>query len=293
MSSRLEALFGFLLLAINLAQVQPSDQQATTINRLLLITSTLDPSTDAFRRFNRSVQAYDLDLSVITRDSNGASEHLESLRKALATHKNEHDLVVMLVDGQNTVINGDQRDILQRFGRFKSGTKVVFSSDPTCWPDPALESKYPSIEASAGERFLNRLALIGFAPQLWELLNWSAAKQQVREGQAEGEQLFFTHVYLDPVARQQLAIELDHRADLFQNLDWLTGDVKLEFKPDAVSLKNSIYQSEPVVVHAKQSSGRVSRKQLASGDDCMKSIATFHSKTNSDNFRATAVYRLC
>lgn len=262
MSGKLKALFGLLLVANLRASVQSSQTEAATINRLLLVTTSSDPSTDAFQRFNRSVQAYNLDLSVITSDSQGGSHNLESLRKALALHKNEEDLVVMVVDGKSSVINGNQREILNRFAKFKPTTKVVFSSDPTCWPDATLESNYPILDSSQGDRFLSRLAFIGFAPKLWELLNWKSVRNQDKEIQAESEQLFFTNVYLDPAARQQLAIELDHKAELFQNLDWLTGDVKLEFKPDGVSMRNSIYQSEPVVVHARQGSGRVSKSQI-------------------------------
>lgn len=215
--------------------------QRPTVNRLLLITTTSNANSEAFKRFNRSVQAYHLDLSVIASQPNARSDRIEVLKKALTTYKNEPTLVVMVVDSQNSVINANAQDILARFDKFKPETRIVFSADPKCWPDSSLESKYPSLDGTAGNRFLNGRAFIGFAPKLWDLLTWNIKDQD--------EQLFFTKAYLDPDARSQLAIEIDHKAELFQNLDSLEGDVRLEFHSDSVSLKNSIYQSEPVVVH--------------------------------------------
>ena len=44
----------------------------------------------------------------------------------------------------------------------------------------------------------------------------------------EGEQLFFTKIFLDEKKRNELNIKLDHQSQLFQNLKWsIENDVLL------------------------------------------------------------------
>lgn len=243
------------------------------INRLLVMTITKDPNNESFQRFNRSIEAFNLDLTVLFEDKkklqqkDGKIPHdkiqdttkglgkLDAFKRALAVHKNEQDLVVMLVDSSNSIFNGNKKDILTRFNRFNPETKILFSADSKCWPDPKLASKYPKNTAlndnDKSERFLNSEALIGYAPMLWELLNLSneVTIEHNDDKASEDFQLYCTNSYLDPNIRQKLAIELDHKAELFQNLRSSESSVEVELNSDNVKLKNRAYHTEPVVVH--------------------------------------------
>lgn len=45
----------------------------------------------------------------------------------------------------------------------------------------------------------------------------------------DDDQLFYTKIFLDEKKRQELNIKLDHRSELFQNLNGATSDVELRF----------------------------------------------------------------
>lgn len=241
---------------------EPNIEEAQTnkqpINRLLVMTIANNPNDERFQRFNRSVEAFDLDLTVLsTQDKRGdkteITRKLDLFRKALAIHKNEQDLVVMLVDSSNLIVNGNKNDILSRLEKFNPKTKIVFSAESRCRPDPQLASKYPK-NTLEGDRFLSSEALIGYAPALWELLNLSNEIEQTQAKVDEDFQLYCTQNYLDSNIRQKLAIELDHKAELFQNLHSSEGSVEVELNLDSVKLKNRAYGTEPVVVYGDGSS---------------------------------------
>lgn len=245
------------------------------INRLLVMTITNDPNNESFQRFNRSIEAFNLDLTVLFENekkvqqddkiqTNKGAGKLDSFKRALAVHKNEQDLVLMLVDSSNSIFNGNKKDILARFNKFNPRTKILFSADSKCWPDPKLASKYPKNAAfgddnDKSERFLNSEALIGFAPMLYELLNLSNEITIEHNNKASDEdfQLYCTNSFLDTNIRQKLAIELDHSAELFQNLHSSESSVEVELDSDGVKLKNRAYHTEPVVVHGNGRSSTV------------------------------------
>jgi len=220
------------------------NRQATL--RLLVITMATDPNDEGFKRFNRSVEAYGLDLVVLGANEKwlGGRQRIDLFRKALAVYKSEQDLVLLIVHSSDLILNGDKRDLLSRLGKFKPRTRIVFAAESNCWPDSSLESKYPS-PLAGGERFLDSSAFIGFAPDLWELINLSDDSSATSD-----DQLYFTKAYLNEEIRQRLAIELDHKAELFQSLQAKESEVELEFNPDSVKVKNTAYLTEPVVVHA-------------------------------------------
>ena len=65
-----------------------------------------------------------------------------------------------------------------------------------------------------GQRFLNSALFIGYASDLYKILNEASAEN------IEDEQLFFTKTFLDEKKREQFKIKLDQRMQLFQNLKW-------------------------------------------------------------------------
>lgn len=263
-----------LTLRTVLSESESNSRDAQTdkqpINRLLVMTIANDPNDERFQRFNRSVEAFDLDLTVLSQNKREGGERvdrpentrkLDLFRKALAVHRNEQDLVLMLVDSSNLIVNGNKKDILSRLDKFDSNTRILFSAESRCRPDPQLASKYPK-SSLQGDRFLNSEALIGYAPALWELLNLSNEIEQTPKVD-DDFQLYCTQTYLDSNIRQKLAIEIDHKAELFQNLHSSESSVEIELSPDSVKLKNRAYSTEPVVVFGDGSS-KVRKKNLFS-----------------------------
>lgn len=135
--------------------------------------------------------------------------------------------------------------IIKQFRNFDA--KIVFSAEGFCWPDESLASNYPT--TARGKRFLNSggntnestipfiqfchwhfvftfdklnsfSGFIGYAPELYQLVT----AKDVQD--TDDDQLYYTHMYLDPDMRKQLNMKLDHRSTLFQNLHGALGKVK-------------------------------------------------------------------
>lgn len=81
--------------------------------------------------------------------------------------------------------------------------------------------RYPEVER--GKRFLNSGLFMGYAPELYHILNSGEIAND------DDDQLFYTKVFLDEKKRQELNIKLDHRSEIFQNLNGAVSDVELRF----------------------------------------------------------------
>lgn len=64
---------------------------------------------------------------------------------------------------------------------------------------------------------------MGYAPELHQILNSGEIAND------DDDQLFYTKVFLDEKKRQELNIKLDHRSEIFQNLNGAVSDVELRF----------------------------------------------------------------
>lgn len=106
--------------------------------------------------------------------------------------------------------------IVERF--LNTGARVLFSAEAFCWPDRSLAVHYPSV--SRGKRFLNSGGFIGYASELYEILNTADIKDE------DDDQLFFTTVYLRSELRLRHVIKLDHKSEIFQNLNGAVGEGK-------------------------------------------------------------------
>lgn len=104
--------------------------------------------------------------------------------------------------------------------KFKeSKANVLFGAENFCWPDDELKSKYPPPDGE-GQKYLNSGMFIGYAANVYNILNWQPVKD------TEDDQLFYTNVYLDEKMRVDNRIKLDHKSNLFQNLNGNVGKVK-------------------------------------------------------------------
>lgn len=214
-----------------------------SVGRLLVMTIVGDMESESFKRFNRSIESYKLDLSVIERRQ---ESELSSLRKALKTHRSETDLLLMIVDSYNTILNGGQDEIVTRFSKFGPQSRVIFAADSVCWPNASLAKEFPGpVSGGGGDKYLNSGAFLGFAPAIWDLVNYEDNSTTTSENTM---QMGFTRAYLNETSRQMMGLRLDHRAELFQNLRTNEPDlVRVELEPDGARLKNQAHNTEPVV----------------------------------------------
>lgn len=61
---------------------------------------------------------------------------------------------------------------------------------------------------------------IGYASNLYNILNWQTVKD------TEDDQLFYTNAYLNDELRNKNVMKLDHKSNLFQNLNGNVGKFK-------------------------------------------------------------------
>ncbi|KPM08141.1 endothelin-converting enzyme 2-like protein 2 [Sarcoptes scabiei] len=181
----------------------------------------------------------------------GGGQKIILLREFLETIRDQNDLVILFTDSYDVIINGDRKDILKKFHSFDA--RIVFSAEKYCWPDSSLASKYPK---SNGKRYLNSGGFIGYANDLYELVNADRIRND------DDDQLYYTRLYLDPKYRDQLRIKLDTNSLLFQNLNGEIQDVELRFtqaqtidrKNADAFLFNKAFQSDPIIVHGNGAS---------------------------------------
>lgn len=102
----------------------------------------------------------------------------------------------------------DLSTIIERF--LNSDARILFSAEASVWPDKSLADKYPLV--SRGKRYLNSGGFIGYASDIYEILDTAQIKNE------DDDQLFYTNVYLNEELRTRHNIKLDHKSEIFQNL---------------------------------------------------------------------------
>ena len=102
--------------------------------------------------------------------------------------------------------------------KFKeSKAKVLFAAENFCWPDAELKTKYPPVEGDA-QRFLNSGMFIGYAANIYKIITSQSIKD------TQDDQLFYTNAYLNKNLREEIGMKLDHKSNLFQNLNGNVGE---------------------------------------------------------------------
>lgn len=121
---------------------------------------------------------------------------------------------LFLLFSYDVIFTGSLQDIVRQFNTFEA--RVVFSAEEYCWPDKSLIPQYPPL--SRGKRFLNSGGFIGYAKELYSIVSSSPIKDD------DDDQLFYTKIYLNPELREKLNIKLDHKSQIFQNLNGAVGE---------------------------------------------------------------------
>ncbi|XP_076014301.1 procollagen-lysine,2-oxoglutarate 5-dioxygenase 2 isoform X3 [Genypterus blacodes] len=169
----------------------------------------------------------------------GGGQKVRLLKEAMASLADQEDLVVLSVDSYDLIFAGGPEEILRKFQQ--ANHKVLFAAEGLIWPDKRLADKYPVVRS--GKRYLNSGGIIGYAPYV----NRVVAQWNLHDN--DDDQLFYTKIYLDPLQRDTLNMSLDHRCQIFQNLNGAVDEVLLKFGTGQVRVRNTVYDALPVVVH--------------------------------------------
>jgi len=246
-SRRLLAVLLFLCCCC--AGLQAAEKVPLKDDKFLVLTVATE-STSGFKRYMRSAEKNQLAVKVLgmgeewkggdMANSVGGGQKVLIMRKALESYKDDAEMIIMFTDSYDVLFNANQQQILEKFHQFEA--RVVFSAEGFCWPDDQLASEYPPVER--GKRFLNSGLFMGYAPELWQILNSADIAND------DDDQRFYTTLFLNAEKRQQLNIKLDHRSELFQNLNGAMSDVEPRFVGKDSVIYNTLYSTTPLVIHA-------------------------------------------
>ncbi|TNN88343.1 Procollagen-lysine,2-oxoglutarate 5-dioxygenase 2 [Liparis tanakae] len=215
----------------------------------LLVLTVATKETDGFLRFMQSANYFKYNVKVLGMGetwkggdvgrSIGGGQKVRLLKEAMEALADQEDLVVLSVDSYDLIFSGGPEEILRKFQQ--ANHKVLFAAEGLIWPDKRLAEKYPTIRS--GKRYLNSGGIIGYAPYINRVVSqWNLHDN-------DDDQLFYTKMYLDPLQRQTLNMTLDHKCQIFQNLNGAVDEVLLKFGTERVRVRNTVYDSLPVVVH--------------------------------------------
>ena len=179
----------------------------------------------------------------------GGGHKINLLKKEIENHKEKDDLIIMFTDSYDVILLGEPGEILEKFKNF--GAKVVFGAEGFCWPDASLETSYPVLAETEGKRFLNSGGFIGYAKDIYAIVNHLEVQD------SDDDQLYYTKIFLDEDFQAKHKIKLDHKSEIFQNLNGATSDVELVFDDVFPKVLNTVYDTKPVVLHGNGPSKRV------------------------------------
>ncbi|CAK1588743.1 unnamed protein product [Parnassius mnemosyne] len=204
-------------------------------------------------RYLRSARVYDIDVEVLGKGKTwtggnmnyaGGGQKINILKEKLGElmKTEDKDHIVLFTDGYDVMFLGNMADILAKF-KAMPDTRVLFAAEPFCWPDAKLASMYPNTEVS--NPFLNSGGFIGYLPEIYEILNAKEIKDK------DDDQLYYTKIYLDKNMRETLKISLDHKSEIFQNLNGALSDVQLRANSteEWPYIENVATKQRPLIVH--------------------------------------------
>jgi len=217
--------------------------------RDLTVVTVATRETDGFTRFLRSCQNADLELTTLGMgqqwqggDMNypGGGWKVNLLKEELEKRKDDAESLVMFTDSYDVVIAAGKDAIIAQYESFSAS--VVFGAENFCWPDRSLQSQYPDLKE--GMRFLNSGGFIGPASLIYKMLLDGGDIDNL-----DDDQLFYTKIYLNSQLREKYNIILDHKAELFQNLNGEQENVELRFASNEPYIENLVYNTKPMVIH--------------------------------------------
>ncbi|XP_006637768.2 procollagen-lysine,2-oxoglutarate 5-dioxygenase 2 isoform X1 [Lepisosteus oculatus] len=240
-------IFAVLFLTHSVRCVSKDPEPIPTDKLLVLTVATQE--TDGFLRFMQTAKYLNYTVKVLGRGeewkggdvgkSIGGGQKVRLLKEAMQEFAEQEDLVVMAIDSYDVIFAGGPEELLKKFQQ--ANHKVLFAAEGLIWPDKRLADKYPSVRS--GKRFLNSGGIIGYAPYVYRIV------EQWNLHDNDDDQLFYTKIYLDPLQRERLNITLDHKCQIFQNLNGAIDEVLLKFGTERVRARNTVYDTLPIAIH--------------------------------------------
>ncbi|XP_056646968.1 procollagen-lysine,2-oxoglutarate 5-dioxygenase [Diorhabda sublineata] len=220
----------------------------------ILVYTVATEETNGFDRYLNSANEFNIQPKILglghewkggnVRTHPGGGFKFNLLKNALEEHKNSNK-VVLFTDSYDVIFLGKVDDIIRRFK--KTGAKVLFGAEPYCWPDTSLADQYP--EVTEGKRFLNSGMFIGYAPEIYKLLT----REDIQDD--DDDQLYCTKAYLDKKFREEIQMKLDHKSEIFQNLNGVAAEIEIASKQEKEDeretyyIKNLVSRTEPLILH--------------------------------------------
>ncbi|XP_065219418.1 procollagen-lysine,2-oxoglutarate 5-dioxygenase-like [Planococcus citri] len=205
--------------------------------------------TDGYRQFIRSTKFYQIPIEVLGFGSEwkggdmngpGGAYKVNLLREAIKPYKDDKERIIIFTDSYDVLYLSPVQDIVSKFLSKDAG--IVFSAEKWIWPSREMEAEYPDVKD--GYRFLNSGGFIGYADLIYKLLD---TKPDINN--AEDDQLFYTSCYVNQELRDLLRIKLDHKAEIFQNLNGASGDIQLVPNGNKLEIVNIKYNTKPLLLH--------------------------------------------
>uniref|UniRef100_A0A6P7FY86 procollagen-lysine 5-dioxygenase n=1 Tax=Diabrotica virgifera virgifera TaxID=50390 RepID=A0A6P7FY86_DIAVI len=220
----------------------------------ILVYTVATDQTNGFDRYLHSANEFNIQPQILglghewkggqVKTHPGGGFKFNLLKKALEEHKASKKLV-LFTDSYDVIFLGKMDEIIRRFKQ--TGAKILFGAEPFCWPDPKLADQYP--EATEGKRFLNSGMFIGYAPEIYKLLT----RDEIQD--TDDDQLYCTKAYLDEQFRDEAQIKLDHKSEIFQNLNGVSAEIEIatrqekEGEGELYYVRNTLTRTEPLVIH--------------------------------------------
>ncbi|XP_065162876.1 procollagen-lysine,2-oxoglutarate 5-dioxygenase isoform X2 [Atheta coriaria] len=224
----------------------------------ILVFTVATEYTDGFQRYLHTAAEYGIKPEVLgmgERWLGGDNIRLEAgggwkvnlLKQALEKYKDDEEKIILFTDGYDVIFLSDLASIYEKFQ--STGARVLFGAETACWPDKSLADKYP--EVTVGKRFLNSGLFIGYVKEILKLLNYDTIKDK------DDDQLFYTNAYLDEKLREELKFQLDHKSNIFQNLNGAISEIQLKrIDADEKEQSTTIYEfnnflssTQPLILH--------------------------------------------
>ncbi|XP_014673049.1 PREDICTED: procollagen-lysine,2-oxoglutarate 5-dioxygenase 1-like [Priapulus caudatus] len=128
-----------------------------------------------------------------------------------------------------------------KFYSRSTATSCTFQARAVAVTQCSQPKKYPEVQS--GKHYLCSGGIIGYGADIYAVLTHKV----VADG--DDDQLYYTNIYLDAELRDKFKIKLDHKSEIFQNLNGARDDVKLMFEEGLPYVENTAYSTRPIVLH--------------------------------------------
>ncbi|KAG7312983.1 hypothetical protein JYU34_000055 [Plutella xylostella] len=200
--------------------------------KVVVLTVATDDN-HGLQRFLRSAKVYNIDVEVLgmgrkwtggNMDFPGGGMKVNLLKEKLTTLDMKEDTIVLFTDSYDVMYLSELPEIVKRF---KSFPETRFCSRPS-----STAGRTPRSPPS-------------YLSELLEIVQLKAVED------SDDDQLFYTGVYLDPATRDSFKINLDHDAQIFQNLNGVLSDIQLNTNTteEWPFINNTVTKQRPLLVH--------------------------------------------